>query len=523
MNKFYKKNNLLRFIIVICFTISPLSLSAQVQVQRLDIAPLNRAILYCSEVPKNFHSELSADKKKITIIFTNANVLDSSREFHGKGIIQDIYIQSFKKNLEISIILQDKRGYTIMPLFYSHALAIEVFQWDKIDESEDNYRSGLLALEDGLIPISKKYLQKSASLSNPDAISILALLNLQEGKVKEAIKNLSLSVKTDIKIPDVYAAVSQICNLKKMQKEADSYAEKFYRSTNLKSFPEVALSNLNAADTSGKDIDSAMKIFRDFAFKDTIKTIAIVDSLKKDTLKNNFKNIFKNENKNESKDNPIIQVLKSFLPKESVNLFIFAAVFILIIIIFIIYAYIRWRKQQLHNVKKETNNKFQREFIAAQGIRTAPGYASKAYQKTGDLAKPIINNKKIETTTKPDKSDELKKTISFEAQIDKIANKIEEANKIESQSNIISEESDDLNRKIKEIQSPISAKLELALHLQEEQNKIKLKNIETLNMDELAVNADKIDELAKKLGLEKGSIEIKSRINELGKNKNNLE
>ena len=206
MDKTFIKKIIYPFIIVIVFCYSLLAAFAQVQIQRLEIEPLNRAILYCSEIPKNFKTELSADKQKITLKFENARVLDSAREFHGKGIIQDIYVQSFKNNLEISIILKDKRGYTTIPMPYSRALAVEVFQWDKIDEGEDNYRSGLLAIEDNLIPTAKKYLLKSVSLTNTDAAGILGILNLQSGNIKEAIGDFTIALKSGTKIPDVFAA-----------------------------------------------------------------------------------------------------------------------------------------------------------------------------------------------------------------------------------------------------------------------------------------------------------------------------
>ena len=310
-----------------------------------------------------------------------------------------------------------------------------------------------------------------------------------------------------------------------MQEESNAYAAQFFKLTNLKTFPEIAFNKLNPNDTSGSEIESSLNFLKNYIFKDTVKTIALVDSLKKDTLKNNFKDIFKNENKKESNDNMIVRVLKSFLPKGYENLFMYGAVFILIIIILIVFAYFRWRKQQLINTKRVSKNKFQKEFNSAQGSKAPASYAAKTYKKAGDLGKPAAeaNSKAQEKPIRTVLPKITPGTISLEAQIDKIADKIEEANKTLSKQNSVHDVDDDLNRKIKEIQSPISAKIELALHLQEEQSKIKLKNIELLNTGELPSDKKEIDEFAKKLGLEKGSIEIKSFIAKTEKNKNNLE
>jgi hypothetical protein len=271
---------LLILITSITFFLGQRTVYSQLNVYRIEINPLNRATVYCSDIPSVFATKLSDDKQKVVIMLRDALVADSSREKHGTGIINDVYVQSFKKNLEISVILKDKRGYTAAPLIYSRAVMVEVFRWDQLSPADDEYRTGLLALEANLISSAENSFEKAVSLGNADAAVFLGIIRLQQGRVKSALENLLISYKFQIKIPDAFAALSQIMKMNAYQKEAGILANSFYEQTGLNSFPEIVVPDNPDLTDAEKNYDSLISEFSLLLTQDSSAILAKQDSVK---------------------------------------------------------------------------------------------------------------------------------------------------------------------------------------------------------------------------------------------------
>jgi hypothetical protein len=525
-----KKQNLILFLTVFAtfLSLANFSVFAQIEVQRLEIEPLNRAVVYCSEIPEKIVSKLSDDKLKITLSLKNASVVDNAREFHGKGIIEDIYVQSFKKDLEISLILKDKRGYTILPLFYSKALAIEVFRWDKLDAGEDNYRSALLALEDGLNDAAKKYLGKSVQTAYSDAASVLGILQLQDGKILDALNNFHLAVQTGTNIPDIYAALAQISALKKNTAFAEKFKLKFLELSKVKTIPDMEISNFPAGDTSGAVFDSLLNSIYSKVFNTPVanKSSVNTDSLAK------LKALTKDTDKKDKNDSGILMILRSFLPNNSGTIFTVFVVIFGILGIVLFYSYLRWRKLQTKKIGKKSSPQFKEDLKSAQDAENVspkvPGnYAQSAYLKAGELAQKNQAPKKVKdivpasiassTITEKEK-EENELTERLKSLIDNFESEQSIPTDLEDEA-----ESENPDFEIaKPVKKAVTPRLELALHLQEEQKKVKERNIEILKTGDFPKDIQKISEVAKKLGIEKGSVETRNRLSLLTENKENL-
>ena len=68
----------------------------------------------------------------------------------------------------------------------------------------------------------------------------------------------------------------------------------------------------------------------------------------------------------------------------------------------------------------------------------------------------------------------------------------------------------------------VNAKLQLAMHLADEQKKIKAQNLENLKNSTIPSDKKKLSEVSRKLGIEKGGLETKAAMEKILKDKNKL-
>ncbi|MBI5325165.1 MAG: hypothetical protein HZB41_07840 [Ignavibacteriae bacterium] len=479
-------------------------LFSQINVQRIVINPLNRATLYFSDYPANYATKLSDDKQKVVLMLKDASVPDSSREAHSTGIISDVYVQSFRKNLEISVILKDKRGYTSTPLVYSRAIMTEVFKWDQLSVAEDEYRTGLLALEANLTASAEKSFEKSVSLGNADASVFLGIIKLQQGRVKSAFEHLLNAYKFQMRIPDGYAALSQIMRMNGYQKEAVVLADTFYKQTGLVSFPELVVPENPELTENEKNYDSLLKELSFLITRDSSLLQAKQDSIRKDSSDNKrFKEILDSKNKNLSKKDVITQIIESLIPDGfSKVLFVFLVLFIVIFIV-LVFAYFKWKKKKIEGRKKKQVSK--KLIIPAKQSSAIAKKASNAYQKSGTFVDEKVGaGDDITSIEKLRKTQETKSSQfeqTFEKKLSELADRLDQPKKeilLAEKEKKYSEQTTD--------EVKLTAKLELALHLLEEQQKLKEKETDKITDKGINTNISKMKEVAKSLGLSKENV-----------------
>ena len=131
--------------------------------------------------------------------------------------------------------------------------------------------------------------------------------------------------------------------------------------------------------------------------------------------------------------------------------------------------------------------------------------AARAYSK---MPKSSVDEPKQEKNLAKTES------IKFEEKQKAIENIIEEirSEQAEKEANTEPTENEPINKPKK----TVSAKFEIAMNLVEEQRKIKQKNIEKLGK-EFIIETSRLNEIARSLGIEKGSLETRKAIENIEK------
>ncbi len=493
-----EKNKILLLFCCFFFTFSNLVSYAQSTIYKIEINPLNRVLFYFDKLPNEYFSQLSLDKKKITLKIKNCIIVDSAKRAKGTGIIQDIYTSINKNQTELNIFLKDKRGYTAVPLPYSQTLMVECFQWDNLTNGEDIYRETLLAIENKISTGIQDSLLKAATLGDANSLTFLSFILLQKGYVKSSHKALTIANEKGSNIPDLYAALSQTYKLLGDEKKINQVNTLFYNSTGLVNFQEIAipenLNNVQLADDSLFHILNEM----DFSANSQNKNDSLSIFNQKDSLgiKKDTNSILKNQDEESS-----TSWLSDFV--------LYFIILFLLLSIFIISSYFKWRKQQIKSraKQKNVNSKFVKDFEKA-----------KQTVNQGKIIDKTINEE-INIPKTPSPSINKKEEINFEDKLEKLAQKIVDSKKqsLDNQADI------ETISTIKEpVKKKIPPKIELALHLQNEQQRLKQQNIESLKGISLESNREKLIEIAQKLRLEKSSVETQQKLEELNQNEQSL-
>ncbi len=480
-------------IIILLLTLAYTSKS-EVQLIRINSQDSNRVILYFSAIPSNYKSELSQDKKKVTIKLTNCIPVETARKAIGKGIIESIYASQLNTNIEISIILKDKMGYTANILPYSKAINVEFFRWNELKSVDDYYRSGLLALESGLQEVAIKNLSAAHSLGNHNASAYLGFIYLSKGQINKAKDYLRISALKNVNIDDIYAGISQILKIENNFEKATQFADIFKKRSGLNHYLDLPIENLSDTTLSSDNIAS-----NENYFDDIIALVNSIDTVKTDTIHPQFANLFSQDTtKTAIESEKQTELIPSWITMLIVALLGFALALVLITT----FLYLRWRKKQAQKISsKERKTSFDDNL--QKSMNTTNVYSRKATslysqnEKSANESEEIKNNETKSTDTKNELQSKLFDTL------DKLSQKHNESETNQQEPAKVGH----------------SPKLELAMHLQKEQQKLKQRNIDSLSQTKLPTDVKKMTEFAKKLGIEKGSLEVKKALDDIMSNK----
>lgn len=484
------------------------SLYSQSTIEKVSIADSNEVMFYFNELPITYKSKLSDDKRKLIISIANSNVQDNAKNLSGKGKIESVYINKVTNGIECIIILKERAGYTAVALPYSKAISVEIFKWEELSPAQDNYRSALLAIEDNIEVAAEKLLTSAHRSGLPDASAHLGIFKLRKGNLSEAAELLKSAAINRTGIHDVFGGISQLLNLNNQAEKAQLFAERFKKRTGLDFLPEIAL---NAIDDTIAGFSLGINYFDEvLAIRDTVNTLS-------DTISKQFPNLFARDslsvdNKNENKS--------EFLP-DWLFLSVLALIILAIVFAFIFgLRYLKWRQMQLEILKNKTRKSFSKEFDDAIKSRSQPNSEKGAelYNQSGRIVdKTISDDEKGNSETIIPIADDSIRTETASDTEEKLFAILSKVNEIKKEKEI--------NDEIPE-QSPkkgYSPKLELAMHLQQEQQKLKQKNISGLQTKSIPTDVKRLNEFAKNLGIEKGSLEIKKALDDISKNKNSME
>jgi len=467
-------------------------LFAQQMLKNITIDPKNRVFLFFRNYPISFKSSLSDDKMNITLSLNNCTVADTARMKPGRGIINDVYVNSQKNGITIFISLNEQTGYTAVPLPFTRSVVVETFRWVDLTPSEDTLRQGLLALEDNIADVAQRLLFSASLRQEPLAAFHLGLLYLQQGKINSALHNLRFAELYGVDIPDLYAAISQIYSIKDNLDSASKYAKLFQSKTGFSYLPKIPIANIIETDTICLEpvshLNLVPKVVQDsITRKDTSELAKKFEAILKDTIK---------------KEDEIPAIYRQILT--------YIGGVVAGLILLVVYLYLRWRQKKQKEVLLKTSQSKNKKTSTKtdpkkQNDQAAKLMAARAYSK---MPKSSVDEPKQEKNLAKTES------IKFEEKQKAIENIIEEirSEQAEKEANTEPTENEPINKPKK----TVSAKFEIAMNLVEEQRKIKQKNIEKLGK-EFIIETSRLNEIARSLGIEKGSLETRKAIENIEK------
>ena len=497
-------------------------LFSQTTVRKIDVSK-SSAVLYFTILPKEYDTKLSEDKKKITIDIPTGSISEDARSVSGKGKIESIYGKNEAGKAVVNIMLKKSAGFTAAPLPYSKAVKVDIFSWDELTPAEDNYHSGLLALEDNIEKAAEKYFSDAADAGHEDAAAFLGIMYLSMGESNNAVKYLHKAIKGKTGIYDTYAAASQLLEMKDYEKQAKIFADHFREKTGIESFPDIAVIE---SDEELADPWPLLELAESGDFRDSLASDE--ELAQTDTSDERFGRLF-----DEGADTTIAETgrngmdMPSLVPEWLSNFVLYTAIIILVMIFVLGMAYVKWRKKRQEELLKKSKKKgFEKDLKSAQKQLKPqakhPGAA--AYEKS--QKEVLKDDNKNEKKEPPKSEDEITRklkdkdlTSSEQEKLYQILSKIEENKLQETKKQEKTETAPDEEKKEDKKKASMPGKLQLAMHLQEEQRKLKNKNIESLKEKGLPVDADKLSEIAKKLGIEKGGLEVKKALSQIEKDK----
>lgn len=487
-HKYAIPTNLIILLLIILFGIQ--TVFAQNVAQNIRQINDTRVLVYFDKLPRQFNSGLSSDKKQIQIKIPGTNVRDSIRHKLLTGSFTDIYAQTFGDSLFLSLMLKVKSGYNSVRLPYSNAIMTECFQWSDLTPAQDHYRTALLGIEDSIIPGAKDELYTALRLGVPDAAYFLGMQFLKEGKINSAEIFLKKAAVSGCDIPDVFAALADIARKRNDYSSAAQNASMFEKKSGLKTIDFSIISQFTEDSTIVTEDTSALAALK--VVDSSILTSKNIDS----TNSGQNKILSVDSSAHQSVQPPSIPLWMEF------GGYLFVGLLLLII-----YFYLRWRntkmKANLSARKEQFTNALeeQKANIKAQN--------KQALQKYKSNETTALKNEPASKQTQHNIKDETAKQVEEKNRQESIKSLLEES-KRKTQSELMKKSLEIENETDPDdptVKTP--AKIELALHLAEEQQKIKSKQLEEISEKLSGLDQEKLIEAAKRIGIERGSLETK--------------
>ncbi len=505
---------------------------------KIDINPLNRAFIYFKGNIPGFTSQLSPDKKHVSIRMYYNGASSPAISKSSNGIIKQVDVKRNGDSILINVFFTEPRGYNAYLLPYSDIIVIEAFRWNELTKAEDLYRQGLLAYESGVLSEAMSFFEKAAAMNHPNANFFAGLLSILEEEFIDAESYLLKAENLGSNIPDLYAALSYIFDMRNDGKKAESYKRKFRALTGVSQIKEIP-SNYFSQETEQTDDEPAS----------LLDIIEKSDSLITDTSKADTTTKTITEIKFANDTTPVLiggeKKQDSFLP-EWMNSFAFYAVGIgLAFVLILISSYMKWRNSKLRYLKlkdksvkenafRDNLKKAEKDVSKVQGQDLAKyqpknkaiqSQAANAYNKAEGQHVQTDNSEPTKTaagslkSTAEQKASKEKKRESLEQQLEKLADKLS-TEPAETKHSAKSTTTDRIAGEAPEVTAPpINPSFQLALHLHEEQEKLRNRNIEEIDIKLIPEDRDKLSDFAKKLGIDKGSVSVKKQLSSLESDK----
>lgn len=264
------------FILILFTFLNGVSLFAQSSLQDIKLVSPQGLVIHFDLIPTSILTSLSEDKTQISIEFqkVSRNTPQKTYSFLS-SIVRECSIEEKDGSCIVRIQLNSKNGYTISNLSFANSVYVEIFQWDKLTQSEDVYRTGLLSLSEKLPDVAKQYFDSAYALGNTEVNTIVAVDNLNKKNYAYALEHSLRAIEKKSFHPDNFAIVSLL--LQNHNEDVASLFKKQYTFL-------TGLSSIQYGNDIGKfklpiELDSmAARLARNF---DTSKVVQKNDSTKK--------------------------------------------------------------------------------------------------------------------------------------------------------------------------------------------------------------------------------------------------
>ena len=499
MNKrLYLNFRSLTFIIIILLCSYPIF--AKPTLQKLEIDSLNHIVFSFDQVPP-YSVILDSSKIDLKIEFKNTFISNQVNTIDNRGIFQRINYSSKDSILIVNIKLKEKSGYTSLVEPYSQRIVLNIFNWANLQKSEDLFHTGLLALEDSLYNVAEKYLLQSTMLGNPKASAILSGIYSNQKKIHRADKYSEYGKSEVYYFPDIYNILANISKYKSDSVNFSKYKNEFQRITGKQFVPINFSSNLPSDTLSASEYHTMDSLIS--AYQSQLQSESSNGDLSR------FNKIF--DGNNTVKKDSIPQQRSSW---NALPLWMKAIIGLIItFLVILVFQYFRWRNIQA-KIKVE-KLKEQAKKDAKQSAKQTQNPSSTSTIPSQMMSAYIQNEPPKPEATPPQQTPQPTPTS-----LDITEEKVKQLSGILE--NIKASKEEESQKKIKLSQPPLSAKLELALNLAEEQKRLKQEKVLQTSPD-FYTTGEKLKTTAKKLGLEENTIEIKQAIANLINDKSKLQ
>ncbi|MBX3042628.1 MAG: hypothetical protein KIT33_00890 [Candidatus Kapabacteria bacterium] len=459
------------------------------EIKSISINPLNRAIIQFDTLPDNINSHLSDNKTLIKIELDAVRYDEKLSQISGLGIISDVYLRNENGKTIVNIKTKDKRGYTVSKRAFTDRIFIDVFQWDMLSIEEENFRMGLLAYEDKILNEALRNFYQAAKNGVYESVFNLGNCYFETGYTYEAYKSYEFAYNFDSTNIDALAGLAVSLSKLGMNNESKYFSELFKMQTG-KDVSAVFSVSETLLDSNLLDLSFLNKINFDSLNITTKDSITVLDSTFSD-----IEISLQDSTSHSEQSNSLFSDIKEYI--------YYALVIVGGTFIALIFYYFKWRRTQIESRSSKPVEKFE----------------DKLKEATAKVNPNILNNKysSVSVNTKSDNKEnensnpENQSGVINDYKINKLGDVIESITGKPAES-----------YKKSESQSNVNAKLQLAMHLAEEQRRIKTQNIESLNSTSIPNDKKKLSEISKKLGIEKGGLETKLAMEKLMKDKNLL-
>jgi hypothetical protein len=301
----------------------------------------------------SFQSVLSGDKRKVIITVKNAQVGMDNREVNSaKGLLQTAFVRQNGKDAVIIADLRDTAGFTAVRMPYSQSISVDFFKWNTLSASENAYRSGLLAWQNGAFEIARSYFQTAEQSGHPDGTAFLGFLYSLAGKTSEAAVILERALSRKSSYADIYGALASLEKSKNNEMKAREYENVFMKT--FKRLPSYGSESIELSDVPNVGEEPISLLEMEEQSSNAGETVANSDTALKSSSDREEALVqqLRTLQGSSAASSPAKNTAPSVgLPDGVMTFLLGLAAAIALVAMFFTRSYLRWRKQQrmVHN------------------------------------------------------------------------------------------------------------------------------------------------------------------------------